>query len=144
MAWQVTQDFIVNGSSKNAVNSTGGEKKNLNRNKTWLVQGDIIKVWLEGPWLSSVFNIFKKLAVGRTYPRYVYPNLFGGAYFIKCKSKSMQHNKENLFKLYLKGYISTKLLKRETQISRLFRVRSSLTFRHLWSVDLLWNAYVTW
>ena len=26
----------------------------------------------------------------------------------------------------------------------LFRARSSLTFRQLWSVDSLWNAYVTW
>ena len=29
------------------------------------------------------------------------------------------------------------------QISRLFRARSSLTFRQLQSVDSLWNAYVT-
>ena len=30
------------------------------------------------------------------------------------------------------------------QISRLLRGRSSLTFRQLWSVDSIWNAYVTW
>ena len=30
------------------------------------------------------------------------------------------------------------------QISRLFRARSSLTFRQLKNVDSLWNAYVTW
>ena len=30
------------------------------------------------------------------------------------------------------------------QILRLFRARSSLTFRQPWSVDSLWNAYVTW
>ena len=30
------------------------------------------------------------------------------------------------------------------QILRLFWARSSLTFRQLWSVDSLWNAYVTW
>ena len=29
------------------------------------------------------------------------------------------------------------------QISRLFWARSSLTFRQLWSVDSLWNAYMT-
>ena len=30
------------------------------------------------------------------------------------------------------------------QILRLLRASSSLTFRQLWSVDSLWNAYVTW
>ena len=30
------------------------------------------------------------------------------------------------------------------QISRLLRARSSLKFRQLYSVDSLWNAYVTW
>ena len=32
----------------------------------------------------------------------------------------------------------------ELQILRLFRARNSLTFRQLWSVDSLWNTYVTW
>ena len=30
------------------------------------------------------------------------------------------------------------------QILRLFQARSSLTFRQLYSIDSLWNAYVTW
>ena len=36
------------------------------------------------------------------------------------------------------------LLSLKLHISRLFRVRSSLTFRQLWSVDSLWNTYETW
>ena len=49
-------------------------------NKVWL-QGDINKVWLEGLSLSSVFNIFKRLILGRISPRYVYLSLFARAYF---------------------------------------------------------------
>ena len=39
-----------------------------------------------------------------------------------------------------KIYDNFKYLKKK----RLFRARSSLTFRQLQSVDSLWNAYVTW
>ena len=61
--------------AKNSVNST------VNRKQRWWVQGDIIKVWLEGLWLSSIFNIFKILTLGRISPRYHYLTHFGGAYF---------------------------------------------------------------
>ena len=50
------------------------------------VQGDIIKVWLEGLWLSSAFNIFKILTLGRISPRDLYLNHFGGAYFYWSRS----------------------------------------------------------
>ena len=85
LLWQITQNFIVNGTSKK-FNEQCGLKNNLNRKKTWWVQGDIIKVWLESPWISSIFNIFKKLTLGRISPRYLYLNLFGGAYFHESRS----------------------------------------------------------
>ena len=40
-------------------------------------------------------------------------------------------------------WVRIPLLSLKLQISRLFRTRSSLRFRQLWSVDSLWNAYVT-
>ena len=41
-------------------------------------------------------------------------------------------------------WVRIPLLSLKPQTWRLFRARSSLTFRQLYSVDLLWNAYVTW
>ena len=46
LLWQVTQGFIGNCSSENLVNSIVN-KKNLNRDETWWVMEDIIKIWLE-------------------------------------------------------------------------------------------------
>ena len=66
--------------AKNSVNGAV-VKNNINRKQTWWVQEDIIKVWLEGLWLSSVFNIFKILTLRRISPRYLYLNHLGGAYF---------------------------------------------------------------
>ena len=72
--------------------------------------GRYYEVLLEGLWLSSVFNIFKILMVGRISSRYLYLNHF--LFSLKWKSKSMQHSKENSFELCLNGYISSiKLLK---------------------------------
>ena len=41
-------------------------------------------------------------------------------------------------------WVRVQLQSLHLQISGLLRARSSLTFRQLWSVDSLWNAYVTW
>ena len=79
--WQVTQDLIVNGSSEKFIEQYRWLKNNLKRIKTWWVHGHIIKVWPEGPWLSFIFNVFKKMTLGRICPRYVFLNLFGKAYF---------------------------------------------------------------
>ena len=41
-------------------------------------------------------------------------------------------------------WVRVQLQSLKLQISRLLQTRSSLTFRHLQSVDSLWNAYVSW
>ena len=41
-------------------------------------------------------------------------------------------------------WVRVQLQSPNLQISRLLRARSSFTFTQLWSVDSLWNAYVTW
>ena len=41
-------------------------------------------------------------------------------------------------------WVRIPLLSFKREISHLFRTSSSLAFRQLWSVDSLWNAYVTW
>ena len=66
--------------AKSSVNSTM-VKNNLKRKQTWWAQGDIVKVWLEGLWLRSVFNIFNILTLRRISPRYLYLSHFGRAYF---------------------------------------------------------------
>ena len=41
-------------------------------------------------------------------------------------------------------WVRVQLQSLKLQISCLLRARSSLTFSQLWSVDSLWNAYMTW
>ena len=45
--WQVTQDFLMNGSSEKFSEQFSGQNSYLNRKQTWWVQQDIMKVWLE-------------------------------------------------------------------------------------------------
>ena len=42
------------------------------------------------------------------------------------------------------GWVRVQLQSLKLQISGLLRARSSLTLRQLWSLDSLWNVYVTW
>ena len=41
-------------------------------------------------------------------------------------------------------WVRVQLQSLKLQISRLLRARNSLTFRQIWSVNSLWNTYVTW
>ena len=42
------------------------------------------------------------------------------------------------------SWVRVPLQSLKLHISHLLRARSSLTFRQLWSVESLWNAYMTW
>ena len=68
LLWQVTQDFIVNGSNENFGEQYSGSKNNLNKNSTRCAQGEVIKVWLEDTWKSFSLNIFKNLTPTRISP----------------------------------------------------------------------------
>ena len=47
---QFTQDFTVTCTGEKFIEQYSDQKNNLNRNETWWVLEDIIKIWLEGLW----------------------------------------------------------------------------------------------
>ena len=107
--------------------------------------------------ICKLAHVLPRQSLMTIYKSFIWPLLdYGGIIYDQPNNESfcnlierlyvfiMSHMHFSLKFKWLQWHSDPQPQSLKLQILRLFQAKRSLMFRQLWSVDSLWNAYVTW